>query len=91
MQAFDLIIRNANVVTAADGFLCDIGVRDGRIVALGLGLQGAAQEVDARGRIVTPGGSTAMCIWISRPATVRSWPTTSKAAPDQPRVAGRPP
>ena len=56
MQAFDLIIRNANVVTAADGFLCDIGVRDGRIVALGLGLQSAAEEVDARGRTVTPGG-----------------------------------
>ena len=56
MQAFDLIIRNANVVTAADGFLCDIGVRDGRIAALGLGLQGAAEEVDARGRTVTPGG-----------------------------------
>lgn len=56
MQAFDLIIRNANVVTAADSFLCDIGIREGRIAALGLDLQGAAQEVDARGRTVTPGG-----------------------------------
>ncbi|MGH8416780.1 MAG: dihydropyrimidinase [Pseudomonas sp.] len=56
MQAFDLIIRNANVVTAADSFLCDIGVQDGRITALGLGLQGAAREVDALGRSVTPGG-----------------------------------
>jgi dihydropyrimidinase len=56
MQAFDLVIRNANVVTAADSFLCDIGIRSGRIAALGLDLQGAAQEVDARGRTVTPGG-----------------------------------
>ncbi len=56
MQAFDLIIRNANVVTAADSFLCDIGVQDGRITALALGLQGAAREVDALGRSVTPGG-----------------------------------
>ncbi|WP_285423535.1 dihydropyrimidinase [Pseudomonas sp. efr-133-TYG-103a] len=56
MQAFDLIIRNANVVTAADSFLCDIGVRDGRIAALGLALQGASREVDAGGRTVTPGG-----------------------------------
>lgn len=56
MQAFDLIIRNANVVTAADSFLCDIGIREGRIAALGLDLQGAAHEVDARGRTVTPGG-----------------------------------
>lgn len=56
MQPFDLIIRNANVVTAADSFLCDIGVRDEKIVALGVGLQGATQEVDAAGRTVTPGG-----------------------------------
>lgn len=56
MQAFDLIIRNANVVTAADSFLCDIGVRDEKIVALGQGLQGATEEVDAAGRTVTPGG-----------------------------------
>ncbi|PHN31815.1 dihydropyrimidinase [Pseudomonas sp. ICMP 561] len=56
MQAFDLVIRNAKVITAADSFVSDIGVRDGLIVALGLGLEGATREIDAAGRSVTPGG-----------------------------------
>ena len=29
---FDLVVRNAHVVTASDHFDCDIGIRDGRIV-----------------------------------------------------------
>jgi dihydropyrimidinase len=58
MQPFDLIIRNANVVTASDSFPCDIGVRDGRIAALALALElkSARHEIDAAGRTVTPGG-----------------------------------
>ena len=35
MSSFDLVIRGGTVVTAADRFPADIGVRDGRIVALG--------------------------------------------------------
>ena len=34
----DLAIRNGTVATAADVFCCDIGVRDGKIVALGDGI-----------------------------------------------------
>jgi dihydropyrimidinase len=56
MHAFDLIIRNANVVTAADTFRCDIGIRDGCITALGLDLPQGQREIDAAGRHVTPGG-----------------------------------
>lgn len=56
MSALDLVVRNAKVVTAADIFACDIGIRDGRIVALGEGLSHANAEIDARGRYVTPGG-----------------------------------
>ncbi|RRV10101.1 dihydropyrimidinase [Pseudomonas sp. v388] len=56
MHAFDLIVRNANVVTAADTFRCDIGIRDGLITALGLDLPQGRQEIDAAGRHVTPGG-----------------------------------
>jgi dihydropyrimidinase len=56
MQAFDLVIRNAQVVTAADSFVSDIGIRDGVIVALAQGLDGGAKEIDAAGRSVTPGG-----------------------------------
>ncbi|ABE36644.1 dihydropyrimidinase [Paraburkholderia xenovorans LB400] len=56
MPAFDTVVRNARVVTAADTFTSDIGIRDGRIVALGLTLDAGVREIDAAGRHVTPGG-----------------------------------
>ena len=58
---FDLVIRNAHAATAADVFDCDMGVRDGRIVALGAGLPKGMQEIDAAGRWVLPGGVDAHC------------------------------
>jgi dihydropyrimidinase len=58
---FDLVVRNARVATASDTFDCDIGVRAGRIVQLGAALGPAAQEIDAAGRVVTPGGVDAHC------------------------------
>jgi len=61
MKPIELVIRNARVATAADVFDCDIGVADGRIVALAQGLPGAAREIDAAGRVVTPGGIDAHC------------------------------
>jgi len=60
-SAFDLVIRNAQAVTASDTFQCDIGVREGRIVQLGLALDSGAREIDAAGRPVTPGGVDAHC------------------------------
>ena len=50
--AFDLVIRDADIATAADRFTADIGVRDGRIVALGSGLARGASEIDAGGQCV---------------------------------------
>ena len=61
MTDFDLIVRNAHVITASDIFDCDIGVRDGKIVQLGQALGTAAREIDAAGRTVTPGGVDAHC------------------------------
>ena len=61
MPEFDLVIRNAQAVTASDVFHCDIGVRLGRIVQLGLGLAPGLREIDAAGRTVTPGGVDAHC------------------------------
>ncbi|MGV3650743.1 MAG: dihydropyrimidinase [Devosia sp.] len=52
---FDLIIANGRIATAADSFSADIGIRDGRIVALGQ-LSGARETIDASGRLVLPGG-----------------------------------
>ena len=60
-SAFDLVIRNAQAVTASDTFHCDIGVREGRIVQLGIALDSGAREIDAAGRPVTPGGVDAHC------------------------------
>jgi dihydropyrimidinase len=57
----DLVVRNALVSTAADTFACDIGIRGGVVTMLGRDLPGAATEIDACGRHVTPGGVDGHC------------------------------
>ena len=57
----DLVIRDAHLVTESEERRCDIGVAGGRIVALGEALPRAAREIDARGRLVLPGGVDAHC------------------------------
>jgi dihydropyrimidinase len=61
MASFDLVIRNAKVATATDLFTADIGITHGRIEALGAKLDAGRREVDAEGRIVTPGGIDSHC------------------------------
>jgi len=56
MATYDLVVRGGTVVAGADVVACDIGVRDGRIVTLGSDLPKGAEEVDAAGKIVLPGG-----------------------------------
>jgi len=53
---FDTIIRGGTVATAADTFACDIGIRGGKIAALGDHLGEAGDIVDASGKLVLPGG-----------------------------------
>lgn len=60
-RPFDLVIRNARVATASDTFASDIGVRGGRIAQLGAELAQGVREIDAAGRVVTPGGVDAHC------------------------------
>ena len=58
---FDLIIEHGRVIdgTGAPWYAADIGIRAGRIAAIGrLGRAKAKQRIDARGRIVAPGSST---------------------------------
>ncbi|MEM9358217.1 MAG: dihydropyrimidinase, partial [Pseudomonadota bacterium] len=55
MTKFDLVISGGTVVTAADTFQCDVGIKDGRIASLGLGLDGH-DTIDASDRLVLPGG-----------------------------------
>ena len=40
MADYDLVIRGGTVVTAADTYRADVGVRDGRIAAIGDKLDG---------------------------------------------------
>jgi dihydropyrimidinase len=56
MAEFDLVIRGGDVATASDLFQADIGVRDGVITALGQKLGAGEEEIDARGKLVLPGG-----------------------------------
>jgi dihydropyrimidinase len=55
-MAYDLIIAGGTIATASDIFSCDIGIRDGVIVALGHDLGATSETVDATGRLVLPGG-----------------------------------
>ncbi len=53
---YDLVIRGGRVVTAERTSDADIGVSAGRVVALAPGLAPGRDEIDARGRLVMPGG-----------------------------------
>lgn len=61
MAEFDLVIRGGTVATASDTFRADLGIREGRIAALGESLGTADDEIDATGRLVLPGGIEAHC------------------------------
>ena len=56
MENFDTVIRGGTVVTAAGTKNCDVGIRAGKIAALGDALGPAAETIDAAGRLVLPGG-----------------------------------
>jgi N-acyl-D-aspartate/D-glutamate deacylase len=53
----DCLIRGGTVIdgTGTPGVRADVGIRDGRIVAIGAVVEEARQILDATGRVVTPG------------------------------------
>ncbi|MCL0077013.1 dihydropyrimidinase [Dehalococcoidia bacterium] len=51
----DMVIKNGEIVTASDVYEADVGIGDGKIVAIGKGLEGN-ETIDARGMYVMPGG-----------------------------------
>ena len=59
--AFDTVIRGGTLATASEVVRADLGIRDGRIAAIGIGLPEGAQELDATGRLVLPGGVDTHC------------------------------
>ncbi|WP_299820391.1 dihydropyrimidinase [uncultured Jannaschia sp.] len=65
---FDLTITGGTLATATDTFAADIGITDGRIAALGHGLEGR-DTIDAAGKLVLPGGIEAHCHIAQESAT----------------------
>ncbi|MBI5131827.1 MAG: dihydropyrimidinase [Rhodopseudomonas palustris] len=56
MEAYDLVVRGGTVVTASDTIKADIGIRDGRIIAVAETITTGGETFDARGLLVMPGG-----------------------------------
>src|SRR5690242_15720520 len=57
-QPYDIVIRNGHVIdgTGSPWYSADVGIRGGRIAAIGVLRQAAAKRViDARGMTVAPG------------------------------------
>src|SRR2546430_3728806 len=61
MQAFDLVIRGGTLVTATDTVEADVGIRGETVAAIGRGLEKGPHEIDARGKLVMPGGVDSHC------------------------------
>jgi dihydropyrimidinase len=61
MSQYDLVIRNGTVATAADTTRCDVGVKDGPVVALSRDLAAGDRDIDAKGRLVLPGAIDSQC------------------------------
>lgn len=59
--SYDVVIRHGLVATACETMETDIGIRGGQVVALGKGLEAGRTEIDARGKLVLPGGVDAHC------------------------------
>src|SRR5438093_8597502 len=56
-MAFDLVIRNGLVVdgTGSPGYEGDVAIDGDRIAAVGRGLAPGREEIDARGKVISPG------------------------------------
>ena len=56
-MAYDLLVKNGTVVdgSGSERFRADVGVRDGKIVAVGDANESAARTIDADGHVVSPG------------------------------------
>lgn len=54
-MTYDLVIKNGVIITSSATYAADIGIQDGRIAAIARSLHGA-EELDAAGRYVIPGG-----------------------------------
>ncbi len=61
MRKYDLVIRNGHTVTAKDKVKQDVGIKNGKIVALGENLAPGERDIDATDLLILPGGVDAHC------------------------------
>jgi dihydropyrimidinase len=61
MEDFDVVIRNGTIATASDIMQCDVGIKDGKVVALARNLGRGKTDIDATGKLVLPGGVDSHC------------------------------
>src|SRR2546423_7189741 len=61
MAEYDLVVRNGTLSTASDVSRADIGTIEGRIATMGERLGAGRREINAEGRLVTPGGIDSHC------------------------------
>lgn len=69
MAVFDTIITGGTVVNTCATFTADVGIRDGKIAALGTDLGDAKQTINANGKYVMPGGIETHCHIAQESAT----------------------
>lgn len=79
MADFDLVVAGGRVATEGGLETCDIGVVDGQIQALRPGLGAGRDTVDARERLVLPGGVDSHC-HIEQPESLGENPDTFETA-----------
>ena len=79
MAEFDLVVSGGRVATEGGVESCDIGVVDGRIRVLRSGLGAGRETLDARGRLVLPGGVDSHC-HIEQPESLGENPDTFETA-----------
>lgn len=58
---YDIVVRGGTLAGAAEVFDGDLGIKDGLIAAVGRGLRRGREEIDAKGRLVMPGGIDPHC------------------------------
>jgi dihydropyrimidinase len=60
-QTYDIVIRGGRVATASDEFDADVAINGESIAAIGRDLAPGKREIDARGKLVLPGGIDSHC------------------------------
>jgi dihydropyrimidinase len=61
LNDFDLVIRGGTVATSTEVREADVAIRGERVAAVGASLGRGQREIDARGKLVLPGGVDSHC------------------------------